>query len=162
MERIEVREASEEDAEEILRVHSTSIRRLGPEAYDEHQVDAWDREDREPDDYIESIRDDEKRVVVAISEGTVVGFGDVNLEEGEITAVYVDPDHVREGVGTALLERLEAIARENGLGSLELLSTLVAVDFYEDAGYEPVEEVEYELTGGDGVEVTCVEMEKDL
>ena len=111
---------------------------------------------------------------VAETDGEIAGFGQVNLDGeasetpregggtvvGEVTAVYVHPDHVRRGVGSALLDRLEAHARDEGLDALSLTASLNAVPFYERAGYEPAEEVTHATT--DEVDLTCVRMETGL
>lgn len=101
--------------------------------------------------------------------GSIAGFGDVRVEppeyleepaDGGVRAVYVDPDYVGEGVGSALLERLEATAREWGLDSLGLHSSVNARGFYEHHGYEVVTELTFEF-GGE-VEGPAVEMRKEL
>ncbi|UIP00864.1 GNAT family N-acetyltransferase [Halobaculum sp. CBA1158] len=47
---VTVREATAADAAAVCRVHEASIRGLGPEGYDERQVEAW-AGDRSPADY---------------------------------------------------------------------------------------------------------------
>lgn len=66
--------------------------------------------------------------------------------EGEVTAIYVHGDHAREGVGSALLEHLQRVARQQGLDALALTSSLNAVGFYERHGYERVREATHETT----------------
>lgn len=153
------RHATAADAAEMLRVHSASIRGLGPTHYAPEQVDAWDH-DRSPDDYVEVIETDETPVLVAEADGAVVGFGWLDVDDEEIVAVYVHPDYAREGVGTALLEGLEATAVERGVESVELLASLNAVAFYEAAGYRAVDETVHTQPGD--VDMTCVRMEKRL
>jgi putative acetyltransferase len=100
---------------------------------------------------------------------TIAGFGDVRFHppdylrepaDGGVRAVYVDPDHTGEGAGSALLERLEAAARDRGLASLGLQSSVNARSFYEAHGYDPVAEVTFEF--GEEVEGPAVEMRKAL
>lgn len=152
-----IRRARPEDAPAMLEIHQASIRELGAERYDEEQVEAWASTDEGADRY--PIEDDDHLVVVAERDGAIVGFGGLNLAAAEVGAVYVHPDHAREGVGSRILEHLEAEARERGIGALTLRASLPGVPFYERAGYERVERVTHE-TGG--VEIECVDMRKEL
>lgn len=152
---VTVRPAEPEEADEILELHQASIRTFGPDAYDASQVQGWAAKDET--DY--PIRDDDHRFVVAERDGDLAGFGDLHWPETEITAVYVHPDQAGEGVGSTILEHLEAAARERGLDEIGLLASKNAVGFYEGAGYERVETRVHE-TGGEALE--CVWMEKSL
>ena len=195
---MEVREATATDAEAVFEAHHAAIEELGREPYDEEQVAAWG-EGGSPDDY--GFEDPDEFYVVAEAlcasspdsasprqdaeiDGEVRGFGTLTLSAGEylradvdaeVTGVYVHPDAVRQGVGTALLERLEEEARERGIESLGLWASLnsgrlpslvsrrsrscgplTAVPFYEHHGYERVAERTHEFSGG--VEGTVLEM----
>ena len=55
---------------------------------------------------------------------------------GEITLNYVSPDARFRGVSKALIERLEAQARELGLDRCALNSTGTARQFYLSLGYQ--------------------------
>ncbi len=65
--------------------------------------------------------------------------------------LYVRPKFRGQGIGTALLKRLAAIANERGCGRLEwsvLKWNKPAIDFYEKIGARPLEEwVTYRLAG---------------
>lgn len=152
---VTVRPVRPDDQSAILSLHQASIRAFGPEAYDPQQVRAWAVKD-EPDYRID---DDDHRVVVAERTGELAGFGDLDYPAAEITAVYVNPDHNRTGVGTAILEDLEAAAGRDGIEQLGLLASKNAVGFYADAGYERVQERLHE-TGGETLQ--CVWMEKRI
>jgi len=68
-----------------------------------------------------------------------VGIGGIELRgvAGLLRSVAVDPDYRGEGLGTALCERLEAVARDEGVEVLYLLTTTVP-GFFADRGYEEV------------------------
>jgi putative acetyltransferase len=152
---IDIRSANPDETAELLSLHRASIREFGTAAYDDVQDDDW--ADKEEADY--PLGDDDPRFVVAERGGELAGFGDLHWPEAEVTAVYVAPDHAGEGVGSTILEALEAAARERGLDELGLLASRNAVGFYEEAGYERVEPRVHE-TGGE--ELECVWMEKAL
>lgn len=39
------------------------------------------------------------------------GYGVVNIDEARVDAVFVDPEHAREGLGSSLVGQLETPAR---------------------------------------------------
>jgi predicted GNAT family N-acyltransferase len=74
--------------------------------------------------------------VLAFDGETPVGTGRVDLGYGgKIGRVAVVATHRRSGVGTLLMQRLHAIAREQGRRSLWCNAQLTAVPFYERLGY---------------------------
>ena len=159
-----VREAEPSDVAAIATVHAASVRGLAASHYDDDQIASWS--DSSADDF--SLPDDGGRVVVAETAGSggseaggeIVGFGASDLESGEVRAVYVNPDHAGEGVGSAILLELESRARGEGLADLHLVASINAVPFYERRGWESTGPATYELEGG--VELEAVEMEKSF
>ncbi|WP_198408105.1 GNAT family N-acetyltransferase [Natronomonas pharaonis] len=53
-----------------------------------------------------------------------------------MAATFVDPDNTGRGIGRALVEKLEGIARREGVERLTVLASLNAVGFYEALGFE--------------------------
>ncbi|MDG5820165.1 GNAT family N-acetyltransferase [Natronococcus sp. A-GB7] len=146
-----VRRAKSDDSEAIADVHAAAIRDRGPE-YDERELRAW-LANVHPERYPIGEREAGIDVVVAERDDRLVGFGWLDRDPaerdgstGEVVAVYVRPDAVREGIGTAILERLEGIAREAGLAELVLVASKNAIGFYRDRGYDPDETVALEMT----------------
>lgn len=169
---MEVRDAEPADAEAVRAVHADSIRGLGTEAYSEAQVDAWAR-GCESADYTAAIESDDLAYVVADVDGEVVAFGSLKLAppdesvadvDAEVTGVYVHPSVAREGVGTRIYLELERRARSRDVGTLGLSASLNAVPFYEEHGYERVEERTHEFSSHESTGVTgvVVEMKKEL
>lgn len=66
---------------------------------------------------------------------TMVGFA--LLSRATLALCYVMPEALHHGVGRALLQHVEAHAREVGLAALELESTRTAEAFYRRHGYVP-------------------------
>ena len=152
-----VRRAREEDAQGVWRVHLSAIRGVAHSHYTPEEVEAW-ASPRGPEHYAEAIRN--KEFYVAEEGDAVVGFGTLNPGENEIEAVYVSPEVVRRGVGSAILRRLEERARALGLNSLKMDASLNAVPFYRSAGYESQKGTTHRLSSG--VEIGCVLMTKEL
>lgn len=66
---------------------------------------------------------------------TMVGFA--LRAQATLALCYVVPEALHQGVGRALLQRIEAEAREMGLATLDLDSTRTAEPFYRRHGYVP-------------------------
>lgn len=112
---MDIRDATSANAEAVRTVHYALIIGLGPETYDNRQVEAWAGGCRDAD-YTAAIEADVLDHVVALRDGVVVGFGSLKWEVpddyeadigAEVTAVYVLPSVAREGVGTTIYAEVE-------------------------------------------------------
>lgn len=74
--------------------------------------------------------------IVAERDRGIVGYTVVDVDERELEALFVAPDHFRCGHGSKLLARAEALARQEGIDILTLSAALNAIDFYLAHGYE--------------------------
>ena len=154
---VTVRRARPEDGEEIGRVHRDSIRGLCGGHYAPEKIEVWARP-RPPGHYERAILG--KDFYVAEESGEIVGFGVLDAETREVEAVYVGPSAAGRGVGMKILRTLEGRARELGLESLRLDSSLNAVGFYERAGFRVEGMGEHRLGGA--VDIPCAHMSKRL
>jgi len=150
-----IRKSEVEDSEEITELHKRTVREVNDRDYPEEVIRRWvnniTRENTEKE--IE-----ETNFYVAEKQGEIVGF--VNFtEEGEIYQVYVDPDHLNQGIGTTLLKKAEEKAREKGIRKMKGYTTLTAQEFFRKKGYKLKGEAEYPLNN---VTVKMREMEKEL
>ncbi|ARS88718.1 GNAT family N-acetyltransferase [Natrarchaeobaculum aegyptiacum] len=88
-------------------------------------------------------------LLVARLDGTVVGFASFSIERGALeldvtrgtlSNLYVDPDYRDQGIGTALLEEVEASLAERGVDVVRLevmAANESARRFYRKRGYDP-------------------------
>lgn len=153
---IKVRAVHPDDATAILRVHEQSIRELGPTGYAPEEVESWAAGLR-AEGYVEKKAFGDT-TLVAVAESRVVGFG--SLKNQEVNALYVAPEMARRGVGSALLQSLEAIARDRGRRRLRLTATLIGEPFYRRHGYRELDRRKHPTRGG--LLIESVVMAKDL
>jgi ribosomal protein S18 acetylase RimI-like enzyme len=154
---VSVRPAVDGDRAAIFTVHLRAVRETCSRSYSAEQIDAWAGV-LSPDNYVAALQ---KRVMlVATDAASVVGFGQLDPDEGEVDAVYVQPERQGEGIGRMLLSALEGQARARGIRELELSATLNAVGFYERAGYARRRTVVHRMLTG--VQLACVRMVKSL
>ncbi len=152
-----IRRAKQSDKESIWRIHTSAIREVCRQRYTEEQVEGWSSL-LKPNSYEEVI--ETREFFVAEKDGAIVGFGQLNLEKGEVESVYVSPEKLGCGIGYQLLQTLEQKAIAHGLSKLQLSSNLNAVGFYERAGFNRLHDSKHSLSNG--MELPCVFMEKTL
>ena len=152
-----IRRATVDDAEAICDLHIRSIRVLCFADYTPQQIEAWAGR-KKPEMYAHAMTDGGETMFVAIDEaGRIIGF--VAFKAAEIYGLYVAPESVRRGAGSALLATAETAMRDAGVTEAKFRSTFTALRFYQHHGY---------ARGGDavarmsGVEVPCVWMSKTL
>jgi len=161
MNAISIRNAVREEWPTVLAIHYRAIHEIASTDYPEEILNAWGTPVGQPDftKFDEKLKHGQV-IIVAEIEGMLVGFGELIPDKNELLAVYVNPDYVRQGVGTAILHELENIARKKQLPFLQMAASLTAVPFYEDNGYSSVERDAYTLQTG--VSMDCVRMRKEL
>lgn len=84
-------------------------------------------------------------------------FLDPKFRAAKIRAFFIDPLHVRKGIGRALLSRCEEEASAAGFTRFELAATLPGVRLYEACGYVSGERFQHDM---DGVSIDFVPMFK--
>ena len=75
--------------------------------------------------------------VVAEKEGNVIGFyalEQVRTNAFELEALFVEPGHTGQGIGSALLRHAVRVARAAGGRALTIQSDSYVIDFYRSAG----------------------------
>ena len=127
------------DAATLADLFVNSIEELAEEHYSPGQRAAW-----------ASVADDvavfgEKLAglltIIAETRGEVLGFAalkdDPKLKENRIIEMlYIAPDHAGQGIGKALLDVMELLARQRGAETLTTDASEAAREFFEKRGYE--------------------------
>jgi putative acetyltransferase len=158
---ITIREMRNLDARAFLEVHRAAVHALAAKDYPDSVIQAWAPLPITENNIAAVIAnpDNETRFVAEI-DGKVAGIGVLVIQNNELRACYVGPEAVRNGVGSALVRKIEAVALDRGLSSLQLDSSLTAAPFYAALGY---------ITRGRGVHIlrsgqkmACVKMDKQL
>lgn len=152
-----VRPAREADLPRLRVLFQRSIRALAVGHYEDPQIEAW-AGSAEDDDWIAP--SELPGVWVAQIGVSLVGFAELDVEDREVRMVYVEPTVADRGIGTRLLERVEAEAAGRGIEGLSLRSSLNAVSFFERFGWEKRAEREQRLA--DGTILRIVDMEKAI
>jgi GNAT superfamily N-acetyltransferase len=152
-----IRRATHKDAMSIWRVRTRAIEAIPTSYYDERSLARWAKVSP-PDEFADVISDLD--VVVAEYHGQIIGWGFLDKKGGRVEALFVDPDFQRRGVASDILTVLEKLARDAGIRSLEIASTLNAASFYEHVGFARSRQTEYHHP--DGFNLDCFVMVKEL
>lgn len=109
----------------------------------EVRYDALYRELGLPRSLIEDVDGRVYQHLVAVNEGAVVGYARLHLEGGssKVFQVAVAESMRGQGIATALMDRLEMIARAHGRDEITLDARAHAIGFYERLGYRVQGEV---------------------
>lgn len=158
---ISFREASPEDAVEMAQIQSESLRKNAHETYTEKQLDCLAPPDPDAEIIPDAEFDDDAcRPIVAENGDSVVGWGSVHLNENTLAATFVAPEYAGKGIGRALVEKLEEMARKEGLEQLTVPASLNAVGFYETLGFERQRQIDAGTP--DTPEIPSIELQKEL
>lgn len=84
---------------------------------------------------------------------------DPATDAARVRAMYTDPDHVRQGVGRAVLAACEAAARAAGFQRAEMMATLAGERLYTACGYQPIAHI---IDTNGPAPVPMIRMGKDL
>ncbi|HEV8388721.1 MAG TPA: GNAT family N-acetyltransferase [Dongiaceae bacterium] len=133
-----VRPASIDDAEAISRVIVQAVEETNAKDYPPSVI-AEVIKNFSPERVAERLPT--RQVFVATEQGAVVGTG--SLEGTTIRSVFVLPRFERRGIGRALMDHIEGLARSAGVSRLEVPSSIGAEGFYRRLGYVAIRDEHY-------------------
>lgn len=110
-----------------------SIEELTAEDYDEDQRVAWASTAADAEEF--AARLGSMVTLVVQVDGEYAGFGSLKNNTA-FDMLYVHPYHAGQGIGTALAEAIERIARGRGATEITVDASDTAVPFFEARGYE--------------------------
>ena len=142
---VQFRKARPEDAGTMLSVKRAAILGIEDDRYDEDQLAAWAPDEGNLSAFEASPSADQYEIRVATIDGSVVGYGVLQLPEQRLDALFVSPFYADVGIASTLLKQLETAAQFAGIERIELTSSLTAVGFYEQYGYEPTGRIDREI-----------------
>ena len=147
-----IRKAEVEDAQTLKALHDRSAMALCRQDYTAEQLEEWVKFST-VERYQERLK--KHRTFMAEIDGKGVGFVRWNPATNELCSLFVDPNHIRQGIATQLMKRAYQDVISKGVEELWLYSSLTAVPFYEKDGWIFVEQ-----TRRGSLE--CVRMEKSV
>lgn len=141
--RLRIRRARVTDARRLARVMASAVRAVPAGTYPARALEAW--ASLPPLYHAWAMTAGGETVLVAERGAAVLGYA--ALRGAELTALFVRPSAARRGVATALLARVEALARRRGVGRLRVDAALSGLGFYRARGFTGSRAVRVPLPG---------------
>ena len=153
---LDIRRASRHDALDTYAIRRQAILWQCTEAYDAALAQAW-ADVPFTEGYAALVAE---HFYLACMGDTLVATGMLDLDSGELGALFVLPAFMGRGIARAMVEHLEGIARAEGLEAVNLDSTLNAAAFYRRCGY--IGDALSIYQSPFGLELSCIPMRKVL
>ncbi len=132
------------DEAALFEVFHSAIHRIAARDYTPEQLQAWAPADMNRDLWRDRMRG--IRPFVAEIDGRIAGYADVQ-DNGYIDHFFVSGHHPRQGIGNALMARIDEEARRLSLAELSADVSRTAQPFFERHGFTVVE-LRYPLRRG--------------
>lgn len=139
------------DCREIIDLFYNTVHLINAKDYTQEQLEAWANKDINLEQW--NIRLQSHYCLVACIDDVIVGFGDID-NTGYLDHLYVHAHYQRQGIASALCDRLEATTTSS---SITTHASITARPFFEKRGYKVVIE---QLVNRCGVYLTNYVMEK--
>lgn len=135
-----IREYKPEDCPQIAELFYNTVHTVNAKDYTEEQLNAWADGNIDIEKWNLSFL--EHYTCVAVEDGVVVGFGDID-DRGYLDRLYVHKDYQGRGVASSICDSLEPRA----IGKIFTHASITAVPFFKKRGYIVVKEQQVERKG---------------
>ena len=136
-----IRAYKQTDCSELAQLFFETVHTVNCQDYNEEQLNAWATGNVELDQWNSSFLN--HYTIVAEEHGEIVGFGDMTVD-GYLDRLYVHRAYQRQGIATAICDRLEEMV---GVRRLTVHASITAKGFFEKRGYRIVKEQHVERHG---------------
>lgn len=144
------------DLAEAVRLFTDAVHVGAAYHYDAAQRSAWAPRPADLNHW--QARFERLHTLVAERDGQLIGF--ISFEsDGHIDLLFTSPASARQGVASALYQRVEAILYAQQVHELHTEASLVARPFFERQGFEVIAE---EIVSRQGVDLIRFRMRKKL
>ncbi|OYW54973.1 MAG: GNAT family N-acetyltransferase [Hyphomicrobium sp. 32-62-53] len=123
---------------------AASVEELTQDDYDEDQRAAWVAFAEDAEGFRDRL--EEATTLVIELDGEPAGFASLK-ENSILDMLYVHPYHAGTGIGTALCDALEKIAKARGAKAITVESSETAVEFFEGRDFEATQRNSVERFG---------------
>lgn len=131
---MQLREYKSADCERLADLFYQTVHSVNAEDYTKEQLDAWATGEIDLQGWDKSFR--EHKTTIAIENGTIVGFGDID-QSGYLDRLYVHKDYQRQGIASAICDVLEDSIRGK---TITTHASITATPFFQQRGYYVVKE----------------------
>jgi len=130
---MEIRKYIQGEGKKLRSLQIETIKSINSKDHSTSKINFWiSPKNMDLDYYLKNL--ERNLTFVALIDGIIVGFGDLN-ENGEIKRLYTHKEYQRRGIASAILNKLEEEAKKRGFERITLESTISAKLFYESKGF---------------------------
>ena len=135
-----IREYETSDCKATTDLFYNTVHTVNAKDYTKEQLDVWATGQVDLEKWNESLQ--EHFSVVAVEDGIIVGFGDID-QTGYLDRLFVHVSYQKKGIATAICNRLEQSVQ----GDITTHASITAKPFFEKRGYKLVKEQQVERQG---------------
>lgn len=129
------------DCEAMAELFFWTVHTVNAKDYTKEQLDVWATGQTDEEKWNRSFL--EHDTVVAIEDGKIVGFGDMD-QTGYLDRLYVHKDYQHQGIASAICDRLEDASKAEHFTTH---ASITAKPFFEKRGYCVMKQQEVERGG---------------
>ena len=137
---MELRRYQQSDCKELTELFYHTVHTVNAKDYTKEQLDVWATGQADLAKWNQSLQ--EHYSIVAVENGVIVGFGDID-KTGYLDRLYVHADYQGRGIATAICNQLERAVQ----GDITTHASITAKPFFEKRGYKVVKEQQVERQG---------------
>ena len=137
---MELRRYQQSDCEELTKLFYNTVHTVNAKDYTKEQLDVWATGQVDLAKWNQSLQ--EHYSIVAVENGVIVGFGDID-KTGYLDRLYVHADYQGRGIAAAICNQLERAVQ----GDITTHASITAKPFFEKRGYKVVKEQQVERQG---------------
>ena len=128
-----IRNYQPSDCTEMAELFYNTVHTINAKDYTKKQLDAWASGQVDLEKWDQSFQ--EHFTVVAVENGIIVGFGDIDTT-GYFDRLYIHKNNQRKGIATAICDQLESKVQ----GKIVTHASVTAKPFFEKRGYKVLKE----------------------
>ena len=128
-----IRKYESSDCKELAELFYNTVHTINAKDYTKEQLDAWASGQVDLEKWDQSFQ--EHFTVVAVENGIIVGFGDIDTT-GYFDRLYIHKNNQRKGIATAICDQLESKVQ----GKIVTHASVTAKPFFEKRGYKVLKE----------------------
>lgn len=137
---MEIRMYRQSDCKILTELFYNTVHTVNARDYTEEQLNVWATGEVDLEKWNQSLQ--EHFSVVAVDNGTIVGFGDID-KTGYLDRLFVHANYQGNGIATAICNQLEQSVQ----GNIITHASITAKPFFEKRGYSVVKEQAVERQG---------------
>lgn len=131
-----IRSFQQSDIDDLIALFRLSVRKIAAANYSKDQCLAWAPDKIDRTIWIE--KRSNKPTWVAVCNSQIAGFTDLEAD-GHIDMLYVHPDFQRQGIASALINKIHEAAKQQNIKRLFTEASITARPAFEKLGFTVIE-----------------------